>query len=197
MDRSLVDALGLADTPLSDDQIREIHGTVGTMMRETVEGLMQILRSRASIKNEFRMNVTTIQPQENNPIKFSANVDEVMELMFVRRSQAYKEPVASIQETCQSIADHQVAVIAGIHSAFRAAMAKFDPLILEEEFKQSGKAGVLPSLSKGKYWSAYQDYYQSVVNNMDQSFRELFGDEFVSAYEDQLRKLASARKRDL
>lgn len=197
VDRSLLDSLGLDHSDLSDDQIREISATIGLMMRETLDGLMQILRSRASIKNEFRINITTIQPVENNPIKFSANVDEMIELMFLRRSKAYKAPLDAVRESFNTIADHQLAVIAGIRSAFRSALGKFDPLILEEEFKQKGKSGVLPGLFKGSMWAAYQEHYQSTINDMERSFQELFGDEFVQAYEDQLRKLEHARKRDV
>lgn len=197
VDRSLVDAMGFADVALSDDQIREIGATTGQMVREMVDGLMQVMRSRASIKNEFRMSVTTIQAVENNPIKFSANADEVLELMFLRRSKAYKEPLAAVEESFHAIADHQVAVIAGIRSAFRAAMGRFDPVVLEEEFNLAGKGSILPALSKGKFWSAYQDYYEKVFNNIERSFQELFGEEFVEAYEEQLRKLAQARKREV
>lgn len=197
MDRTLVDAMGLTAAELSDDQIREIHATVGAIMRETIDGLMQVLRSRTSIKNEFRINITTIQPVENNPIKFSANVDEVLELMFLRRSRAYKAPLDAIEESFNSIADHQLAVIAGIRSAFRSVLSKFDPERLEEEFKQTGKGGLLPGVIKGRFWGAYQEHYQKVVNDIERSFQELFGDEFVQAYEDQMRKLSQARKRDL
>lgn len=194
IDRSLVDAMGFAEVELSDEQIREIHTVVGGIMRESVDGLMQVLRSRTSIKNEFRINITTIQPVENNPIKFSASVDEVLETMFLRQSRAYKKPLESVQESFQSIADHQVAVLAGIRSAFRSALSKFDPLLLEDEFKQSGKGGLMPGMLKGKMWSAYQEHYQEIANDVERSFQDLFGDEFVQAYEDQMRKLADARK---
>ena len=197
IDRTLLEALGLGEANLSEDQIREIHHTVGLMMRETIDGLMQVLRSRTSIKNEFRINITTIQPVENNPLKFSVSVDEVLDIMFLRKTRAYKAPLDAVQESFFSIADHQLAVIAGIRSAFRSAMSKFDPERLEEEFKQSGKGGILPGVIKGRLWNAYQDHYQKMVNDMERSFQELFGDEFVQAYEDQMRKLASARKRDL
>lgn len=195
VDRTLVDAMGFEGVELDDEKIREIHAVVGGMMRETVDGLMQVLRSRTSIKNEFRINITTIQPIENNPLKFSASVDEVLETMFLRQSRAYKEPIESIQESFNSIADHQVAVLAGIRSAFRASLSKFDPTLLEEEFKQSGKGGLVPGVLKGKMWSAYQEHYHSVTNDMERSFQELFGDEFMQAYEDQMQKLSSARKR--
>ncbi len=197
LDRTLLEALGLGEANLTDDQIREIHHTVGLMMRETLDGLMQVLRSRTSIKNEFRINITTIQPVENNPIKFSVNVDEVLDIMFLRKTRAYKAPLDAVQESFSAIADHQLAVIAGIRSAFRSAMSRFDPESLEEEFKLAGKGGMLPGVIKGRLWSAYQEHYRKMVNDMERSFQDLFGDEFVQAYEDQMRKLANARKSDL
>ena len=196
VDRSLVDAMGFEGIELSDEQIREIHRTVGAMTRETIEGLMAILRSRTSIKNEFRINITTIQPIENNPLKFSANVDEVLENMFLKNSRAYKKPLDAVQESFNTIVDHQMAVIAGIRSAFKSVLTQFDPITLEEAFKEGGKSGVLGGVMKGKLWTAYQAHYQSMVNNMERSFQELFGDEFVQAYEDQLRKLSKARNHE-
>ncbi len=197
LDRTLVEAMGLGEANLSDEQVREIHATVGAMMRESLEGLMQVLRSRTSIKNEFRINITTIQSAENNPLKFSASVDEALDLMFLRRSRAYIPPLEAIEESFHSVADHQVAVIAGIRSAFRSVLRQFDPERLEEEFKQSGKGGVLPGVLKGRMWQAYQEHYQKMINDMERSFQELFGDEFVQAYEDQMRKLSQARQREL
>jgi predicted component of type VI protein secretion system len=47
-----------------------------------------------------------------------------------------------------------------------------------------------------KCWSAYDDFYQDLIGNFENSFQNLFGDEFVQAYEEQLRKLAIARKRE-
>ena len=83
-------------------------------------------------------------------------------------------------------------MIAGIRSAFRSALGKFDPLVLEEEFKRTAK---WRWFSRRSYWKAYQQHYQNVLNDAERSFQELFGDEFVQAYEDQLRKLEYARKK--
>lgn len=191
-ERALLTALGFKNTLLTESQSYLVHQTVGILLRECVGGLLQVLRSRASIKNEFRMNITTIQQVENNPLKFSANVDEVLETMFLRRSKAYQKPVEAVQEGFDAISDHQLAMIAGIRSAFRSALGKFDPLVLEEEFKRKSK---WRWFNRFGYWKAYRDHYQSVLKDTERSYQELFGDEFVQAYEDQLRKLEIARKK--
>jgi type VI secretion system protein len=194
VDTTLIAALGLGDSGLGPERVAQINAVVGELVRETVAGLMQILSARSSIKNEFRMQVTTIQPIENNPLKFSANVDDALESMFVKQSKAYKEPVEAVREGFQSIAEHQLAVVAGIRCAFKGVLDCFDPAQLEGRFDKRHKGSVVLGSRKAKLWDAFCEYYQNLIGDMDNSFQHLFGDEFVQAYEDQLKKLALARK---
>ena len=193
-EQSLIAAMGLDGYQLDDEKIIEISQVVGELVRETITGMMQVLSSRSSIKNEFRMNVTTIQPVENNPLKFSATVDDALENMFVRDGNAYKKPVEAIREGFEGIAEHQVAILAGIRKAFKGVLHRFDPAVLEQRFDKFSKGTLLPGIGKGKYWESYKHYYDELVDDMDNSFQHLFGYEFVQAYEDQLQKLQIARK---
>lgn len=192
-DHTLIDALGLGERALDDAQIADINQMVGELMREMVAGLMQILSSRSSIKNEFRMSVTTIQPVENNPLKFSVNVDDALENMFIKKGNAYKKPREAIQEGFGEIAQHQVAVLAGIRSAFKGVIERFDPLQMEKRFEKQNKGGLIPGSKNAKNWELFCDYYNEVAGDLDNSFQYLFGDDFVRAYEDQLQRLAIAR----
>lgn len=191
---ALLDGLGLSDKNLSADQIEAVYASIGELMPVIVNGMMQVLRSRASIKNEFRMNVTTIQPIENNPLKFSANAFEAIDTMFAKKSSAYMGPKQAFQEGFDGISEHQVAIIAGIREAFKSMMDRFDPQMLEKQFEKQNKGVILPGMQKAKFWSSYVDYYKGFVDNMENTFQYLFGDEFVQAYEDQLRRLAVERK---
>ncbi|HEY6528680.1 MAG TPA: type VI secretion system-associated FHA domain protein TagH [Cellvibrionaceae bacterium] len=193
---NLVAALGLSGQ-LNGEQEQLLPQLIGEITREAISGLLQILRARNSIKNEFRIAVTTIQPRENNPIKFATDVDDALELLFVRASKGYKPPVESVQDSFESIMDHQVAILAGIRAAFKSLLTRFDPVHLEQQFERQGKTGgLLPGMKGAKCWSAYDDFYQDLIGNFENSFQNLFGDEFVQAYEEQLRKLAIARKRE-
>lgn len=194
VDTTMVNAMGINVKNLTDEQVSDINEKAGEVIREAVKGLMKVLSSRSSIKNEFRMNVTTIQPVENNPLKFSVNVDDALENMFVKQGNAYKKPVEAVQEGFEGVAEHQVAIIAGIRAAFRGVIERFDPVKLEERFSRQKKGGLIPVSQKSKNWEFYTEYFNELVGDMDSSFQYLFGDEFVQAYEDQLRKLAMARK---
>ena len=142
------------------------------------------------------MNVTTIQPIENNPLKFSVGLDEAMENMFIKKTNAYKKPNDAFREGFQEIGEHQVAMIAGIRHGFEKMMERFNPTNLEAQFSKQGKGTVIPGMQKAKYWSNYKDHYESYSDNMESSFQHLFGSDFVSAYEEQLRKLANVRKKN-
>ena len=194
VDTTLIEAMGLNQMNMGDEEIQQVNKVVGEVVREMVGGLMQVLGSRSSIKNEFRMNVTTIQPVENNPLKFSANIDDALENMFIKQGNAYKKPVEAVKESFDSIAEHQVAILAGIRAAFKGVIERFDPILLEQRFSKQKKAGLIPGSQKAKNWEAYLEYYNELAGDIDNSFQYLFGDEFVSAYEDQLQKLTIARK---
>ncbi|NNE62594.1 MAG: type VI secretion system-associated FHA domain protein TagH, partial [Gammaproteobacteria bacterium] len=186
--------LGLHNRNLSPAEVEQMSHRAGEVMRAMIGGLMQVLSSRSSIKNEFRMNVTTIQPVENNPLKFSANIDDALENMFLKSGNAFKQPLEAVNEGFESVAEHQVAILAGIREAFKAVIERFDPIVLEERFSRQSRSGILPGSQKAKNWDAYTAYYEELVGDIDKSFQYLFGDGFVRAYEDQLQKLAISKK---
>ncbi len=194
VDTHLIEAMGLQNRNLVDAEITQINQVVGEVVREMVSGLMQVLGSRSSIKNEFRMNVTTIQPVENNPLKFSANVDDALENMFIKQGNAYKKPVEAVKESFEGIAEHQVAILAGIRAAFKGIIERFDPNLLEQRFAKHKKTSIIPVSQNAKNWEQYLEYYSELAGDIDNSFQYLFGDEFVQAYEEQLQQLTIARK---
>lgn len=189
-------AMGMDPDSLSPAQRKEINELGGRMLRELVEGMMQLLRSRSTIKNEFRMNVTTIEPFENNPFKFSVTVDDALENMFIKKSKAYKEPLDALHECFHELGEHQLAMIAGIREGFRKMMDRFDPNTLEKLFRRRGKYSPLPVLRHVRCWNNYNSYYARLNDNPDASFQSLFGSDFVQAYEDHLRQLSASRKKN-
>lgn len=193
-DAEFIRGLGLQSRNLSDAEIEKLSLKAGEVMRAMTGGLMQVLSSRSSIKNEFRMNVTTIQPVENNPLKFSANIDDALENMFLKAGNAFKQPLDAVNEGFESVAEHQIAILAGIREAFKTVIERFDPIVLEERFNRQSRGGLLPGSHKAKNWDAYTAYYEELVGDIDKSFQYLFGDGFVRAYEDQLQKLAISKK---
>jgi type VI secretion system FHA domain protein len=184
--QALLEGAGLEGAVAAAD----LEQTFGQILRVVVEGVMEVLRSRHEIKDEFRMHLTQFRPAENNPLKFSANVEDALHNLLVKRNAAYLGPVESFAEAFQDLRHHQIAMLAGMRAAFDALLAEFDPDHLQTEFDRHIKTGALLSVpAKLRYWDFYRDRLRELVQDKDATFRRLFGEEFAEAYEAQLRRL--------
>jgi type VI secretion system FHA domain protein len=184
--RAVLDGAGLRGVEVTPELARNF----GQILRVVVEGVMAVLQARQRIKEEFRMRATTFKPKENNPLKFSANVDDALHNLLVKRNEAYFEPVRAFEDAFDDVRNHQMAMLAGVRAAFESMLAEFDPDRLQEEFDRQPRKGALISMpAKLRYWEMYRERVHEIVKDADTSFRELFGDEFARAYEAQLERL--------
>ncbi len=181
---------GLPDAEVTPDLARNF----GAILRVVVGGVMTVLRARQEMKNELRMGMTTFKTADNNPLKFSANVDDALHNLLVKRNAAYLGPVDAFEDAFEDVTNHQIAMLAGMRVAFETMIAEFDPDRMQAEFDRQIKKGSLISApAKMRYWDLYRDRIHDMVRDADTSFRTLFLAEFSRAYEEQLRRLKSQR----
>jgi type VI secretion system FHA domain protein len=167
----------------------ELARGFGQILRVVVSGVMDVLQARQRIKEEFRIRRTTFKPRENNPLKFSANVDDALHNLLVKRNPAYLEPVQAFEDAFDDVRNHQMAMLAGVRAAFELMLKEFDPDQLEKEFNRQPRNAVIAMPAKLRYWEQYREKVHGILEDADTSFRELFGEEFARAYEEQLGKL--------
>lgn len=169
-----------------------IYQQLGVILRLTVQGLVEVLKSRAEVKNSFRMPTTSIKPVENNPLKFSMNAEDAVYNLFVKRNPGYLGPVEAFEEGFQDVTFHQLAVLAGIRAAFNAMLAKFHPTQLEEMYERKLRRTAMLGLgSKLKYWEMYRAQFEEIDRDREAHFQLLFGEAFARAYNEHLQKLAA------
>jgi type VI secretion system FHA domain protein len=176
----------------------ELANSFGRILRVVVSGVMDILRARQQIKDEFRMRMTHFRPSDNNPLKFSANVDDALHNLLIKRNAAYLGPVEAFEDAFDDLRGHQMAMLAGMRVAFEFMLAEFDPERLQEQFdRQLKKSAALLSVpAKMRYWDLYRERRAEMVKDPEESFRELFGEEFARAYEEQLKRLKAQKQDD-
>lgn len=173
----------------------ELAQRFGMILRVVVAGLMDVLQARDKIKNEFRMRMTTFKQEDNNPLKFSANIEDALHNLLVKRNPAYLGPVEAFEDAFLDVRNHQMAMLAGVRVAFEAMLEEFDPDRLQKEFDPNAKGGnFLGGGAKAKYWDLYRARFRDMVKDADSSFRKLFGDDFAKAYEEQLSRLKAANR---
>lgn len=165
---------------------------VEQIFRTVVDGVMDVLRARAEIKNTFRLPVTIIQRSENNPLKFAPTADEALQKIMAPSNGAFMSGTAAFEDAFDDIRCHQMAMLAGVRAAFESLLVHFKPDRFEQEADGGSKRSAFAG--KGKYWDRYREHFDGLMRDPDECFRRLFGDEFARAYEQQLSRLKSARK---
>ena len=135
--------------------------------------------------------MTTFKRADNNPLKFSADVDDALYNLFVKQQNTtYLGPVDAFEDAFDDMRNHQIAMLVGVRVAFEAMLSEFHPDHLQEQFDRQVKKGALVSMpARLRYWELYREWIHDMVRDADTSFRELFGEEFARAYEEQLRRL--------
>ena len=159
------------------------------MLRIVVEGLMDVLQSRAEIKSQLRMTLTRIESSENNPLKFSPNVDAALHTLFVERNRGYLPTVRAFEEAVADIRNHQLAVLQGMRVAFESMLEEFDPQKIESELEEHSKGSLLAVGMKGRFRDYYARRFERMTRDKEDAFNELFGDKFAQAYEQQMTRL--------
>ena len=174
----------------------ELAEKFGEILRVVVSGVMDVLRSRHHVKDEFRMRMTSYRPVDNNPLKFSVNVEDALHNLLVKRNAAYLGPVEAFQDAFDDLRNHQLAMLAGMRVAFESTLAEFDPDRLQEQFERRlGKNSVFAVGAKMRYWDLFREHREEIARDPDAAFRRLFGDAFTRAYEEQLKRLKDGQGR--
>jgi type VI secretion system FHA domain protein len=168
----------------------ETAASFGLILHSVVQGVIDVLRARAEIKEQFRLSHTMLKTTENNPLKFAVNAEDALNSLLGKRNSAYLPPVEAFEDAFTDIRFHQLAMLAGMRAGFDHVMSRFDPQQLQESFDKRARRGGLLSMSgKSRYWEQFVEEFQELAGDREQAFRRLFAEEFAAAYEKQLQLL--------
>ncbi|MDN7496025.1 type VI secretion system-associated FHA domain protein TagH [Burkholderia gladioli] len=162
------------------------------MFEIAVDAMMDVLRARAELKNSFRLPATLIQRSENNPLKFAPTAREAVRRLLAPPDSGFLAGSAALADAADDIRNHQMAMLAGVRSAFESLLAQFDPARIEQESEGGGRRLSLGG-NRPRHWERYKEQFEALTRNPDECFRRLFGDEFARAYEEQLARLKQRR----
>jgi type VI secretion system protein ImpI len=172
-----------APTPTPPQASAPVPANMESLFTLVLEGVMDVLRARAELKNGFRLPATLIQRRENNPLKFAPTGSEAMARVLAAPNEAFLSGEAAITDAMDDIRLHQVALLAGVRAAFDDLIAQFDPSRFEDGEARRPRFGF--GTAKGP-WERYRAHFDGLAADPEERFRRLFGDEFARAYEDQL-----------
>ncbi|HLS80691.1 MAG TPA: type VI secretion system-associated FHA domain protein TagH [Steroidobacter sp.] len=183
---------GIDPQSLPSDAQNALLTLAGQMLREVVLGLMEALKSRADMKSRLRLSQTAIQPGENNPLKFSASVDEAVRKLLDPHGSRYLGPIEAIRESFADLRLHQSALASAVQAAADELMSRIEPRELQERFDRGLKRGaLLGAANKMKYWDLYVEFYQALNQRNEQGLPTLFAEEMARTYAERCQKKKS------
>ena len=169
--------LGIDPSLIPPENRAQVLTELGRAIRDTADGLVSILQARRMIKDEFRLEQTTLQAGENNPLKFFKSGTEVLDHALVKRTEGFMAFDKAVQEGFQNMKEHEMAAMAGMQSAITGVLSRLDPIMFENEGK-----GLL-GRSKDKAWERFVEAHERLSGDIEATTREVIAGDVSNAYE--------------
>jgi type VI secretion system protein ImpI len=154
--RGFMSACGLDARLPAMDHPEEFGAQLGRFALAVIGEMQLLLRARGEAKMAARTReFTMIQPQDNNPLKFTPTPEEALRIMFGRPSRTYLDAARAIDSGFNDLKHHQVQTFSAMQQALRDLLAEFDPARIEAKIEKPQGAGALFTHRKSQLWDAY------------------------------------------
>jgi type VI secretion system protein ImpI/type VI secretion system protein len=167
--------VGLRDVGDTDPTV--MMESVGAMLRTMVDRLREVQAARGAIKREFRILATMVNPEDNNPIKFSASNEAALQSLLTGK----RPPDRAVGEVLDEIRLHELAMIAAMRDAVSGLLEELSPARLRTA--ETGLANMLPVQRKARAFDQYEALHARTVQALTDDFDSVFGKAFARAYE--------------
>lgn len=182
------DAVGLDLNAMDQDHRETFAVNVARMLKQSINGLQQTLRTRNELKNELRLALSMAQHSGNNPLKYAGDASEAIGLLLNTQRSGQLSAEQSLIKAFRDIQAHQVAMLTASRAALRGALEHFAPQQLSLRFERDARKPLF--FTQAKRWQAYERHHQTLCADQEWSERLLARD-FARAYEEQVRLLAT------
>jgi type VI secretion system FHA domain protein len=167
---------------------------IGKLLREAVQGTLDLLRARGLTKSEMRADMTMIMAQDNNPLKFSPTVEAALTHLLSAQVHGFMPPLRAMKDAYDDLRAHQLGFLAGMRAALEEVLSRFSPQELEKRLTdQSFLDDLLPMNRKGKLWDLFTERHAAITAEAREDFNTAFGKAFRRAYEAQVKQLRGDR----
>ena len=180
-------ALGVDLKGLDHDAREGVALNAARLLKQSVGGLQQSLRTRSELKNELRLAQTTVQGSQKNPLKCAVDAGEALGILLQSNKPGQLRAEQAISRAFRDLQAHQVALLTASRAAVRGTLEHFSPQQLTLRFERDNKPLLATS---GSRWRAYGRYHQALRQDDDWSERLLARD-FAQAYEEQIRLIST------
>jgi predicted component of type VI protein secretion system len=182
---------GLHESEISEINEAEIMQLAGQLLRESVQGIRDLLKIREDLIFHFRVErETRFGPENNNPLKFALNTEEALKKLLRKQAMpGYLAPRQAMKEALQDLRGHEMAIVVGIKAALKEIFKRFNPEVFEQRWVEMSLLDTfIPIYHKARCWSLFKIRFKELVQEAEDDFDEFFVRAFANAYEEQIRQ---------
>lgn len=180
-------ALGVSLANLDHDAREALALKAARLLKQSVGGLQQSLRTRSELKSELRLAQSRVQGSQKNPLRFAVDPAEALGILLESSKPGQLPAEQAVSRTFRDLQAHQVALLTASRAVVRSALEHFSPQQMTLRFERDNKPLLATS---GSRWRAYERYHQTLCQDNDWSERLLSRD-FAQAYEEQIRLIST------
>lgn len=180
-------ALGVDIKNLDHDGKEALALNTARLLKQSIAGLQQSLRTRSELKSELRLAQTHVSGAHNNPLKRPINASAALDVLLQPHTPGQLPAGQAVSRAFHDLQAHQVALLSASRAAIRGSLEYFSPQQLTLRFERDDKPLFATA---GSRWRAYGRYHQALRQNDDWSERLLARD-FAQAYEEQIRLIST------
>jgi type VI secretion system protein len=187
--RAFLEGAGLAEqaAPPEDDLARLRR--FGELFREMAAGLRDLIGARAMTRASFHLSQTAIVQRDNNPFKFSVDLEQLLGALLAPGTPGYAPPLPAVREAVQDLKEHDLALIAATQAAVANLLAGLSPPALQRAVDGARVlANLLPAARKAAWWDAFEQAYRRALDGVETDLPGGFRADFAAAYEKQAGK---------
>jgi type VI secretion system protein len=181
----LIAAAGITDIEVARSP--ELVHRAGGLLKRLVSGLLVMVEARARAKAQMGAEMTGLQLDGNNPIKFARSPEQALAQLLNPPTSGFMDADRAVEDAYLDLQSHQVATLRAIPGALRSTLDRFSPGSIRRRATSLGfMAKFLPAFRDAALWRAYEREFVAVKKESDEAFMEVFSKEFRKAYQKQL-----------
>jgi len=186
--RAFATGCGIPETILPD-LTEDFMGELGALFQLLTKGTLSLIHGRAITKHEMRANVTIINTEGNNPLKFAPDSQSALMQLLGYKLPGFMDASDAIQDAFTDLLAHQVGLLGGARNAIYDVIEHFSPDSIVDKCNVSSPfARINPYVKYQKYWKSYINNYENISGNARDEFEKIFETAFIRAYEKETKK---------
>lgn len=182
---------GITPDAVGHNDPETVMRNAGAIVRIAVEGLREILTTRAMMKVELRVEHTILRPGDNNTLKFVPDLQSCLMALLGDPPPGFMRGPACVQQSLDDVKRHEIAMVAAWSGAMGDMLAQMDPERIRAEGDEDVGIGTMfPAAKKARYWQIFERLYRELKDRQgDGSGASLIGP-MASAYARQITRVS-------